>query len=49
MRGKLAAATAVLCAAFVLPTTAQAGHGLKLLDHEAPAFSASPLALPLAQ
>jgi hypothetical protein len=49
MRGKLAAATAALCAAFGLPATAQAGHGLKMLDHEAPAFTASPLAIPLAQ
>jgi hypothetical protein len=49
MRWKLAAATAALTAAFALPATAQAGHGLKLLDHEAPAFSASPIGLPLAQ
>jgi hypothetical protein len=49
MRIKLAAATVTLCAALVLPATAQAGHGLKMLDHEAPAFTASPLPLPLAQ
>jgi hypothetical protein len=49
MRIKLVAATATLCAALVLPSTALAGHGLKALDHEAPAFTASPLALPLAQ
>ena len=49
MRCKLAAATTALCAALVLPGTALAGHGLKLLDHEAPAFSASPIGLPLAQ
>jgi hypothetical protein len=49
MRRKLAAATAALCAVLALPATAQAGHGLKMLDHEAPAFSASPLAIPLAQ
>jgi hypothetical protein len=49
MRWKLAAATAALTAALALPATAQAGHGLKLLDHEALAFTASPLAIPLAQ
>ena len=49
MRWKLAAAAAALTAAFTLPATAQAGHGLKTLDHEAPAFTASPLAIPLAQ
>jgi hypothetical protein len=49
MRWKLVAATAALTAAFALPATAHAGHGLKMLDHEAPAFMASPLAVPLAQ
>jgi hypothetical protein len=49
MRIRLVVATAVLGAALALPTTALAGHGLKLLDHEAPAFTASPLPLPLAQ
>src|ERR687891_2349843 len=49
MRSKLAAAIAALGAALVLPATALAGHGLKLPDHEPPAFTASPLALPLAQ
>jgi hypothetical protein len=49
MRSKLVAAVAAVCAAFVLPATALAGHGLTMLDHEAPAFTASPLALPLAQ
>src|ERR671914_1959917 len=49
MRSKLAAATAALGAAFALPATALAGHGLAALDHEAPAFTASPLPLPLAQ
>jgi hypothetical protein len=49
MRSKLAAAVAALGASLVLPATALAGHGLKLLDHEAPAFTASPMALPLAQ
>jgi hypothetical protein len=49
MRSKLAAATAALAAALVLPASAGAGHGLMALDHAPPAFTASPLALPLAQ
>jgi hypothetical protein len=49
MRIKFAVVFAALCAALVLPATALAGHGLKLLDHEAPAFTASPMAIPLAQ
>jgi hypothetical protein len=49
MRSKLAAATVALCAALVVPAPALAGHGRSALDHEAPAFTASPLALPLAQ
>jgi hypothetical protein len=49
MRIKLVVVTAALGAALALPATALAGHGLKLLDHELPAFTASPVALPLAQ
>jgi hypothetical protein len=46
---KLVVVTAAIGAAVALPASALAGHGLAMLDHEAPAFTASPVALPLAQ